>query len=189
MTVARQVLMTDRLELHPVSSAHADSLFQAVLSSQAELLPWMPWAREPSVDGVLEQTMGSRRAWRRDAEFHFCLVEKDTRPVLGVAGLNRNGTASAELHYWIRSDHAGRGLTTEACRALLAWAPVALGVSRLTLWAGRENHASRRVAVKLGFKHLGPLDWEPEGGLGSFPAESYELLLEDAAMYLRASTE
>jgi hypothetical protein len=50
-------------------------------------------------------------------------------------------------------------------------------VQRLTLWAGRENTASRRVATKLGFKHIGPLDWRPEGGLGSFDAESYVLEL------------
>ena len=97
--------------------------------------------------------------------------------MLGVAGLNRNGDGSVELHYWIRSDRAGRGLTTEACRALIAWAPGALGVRRLTLWAGRANTASRRVAAKLGFAHLGPLDWRPDGGLGTFDAESYELSL------------
>lgn len=43
--------------------------------------------------------------------------------------------------------------------------------------AGRENQASRRVAKKLGFEHLGPLDWRPEGGEGDFDAESYELPL------------
>jgi hypothetical protein len=31
------------------------------------------------------------------------------------------------------------------------------------------------VAAKLGFSHLGPLDWQPEGGLGSFEAERYQL--------------
>jgi RimJ/RimL family protein N-acetyltransferase len=85
--------------------------------------------------------------------------------------------ASAELHYWIRTDHSGQGLTTEACKELIAWAPRALGVNRLTLWAGRDNAASRRVASKLGFEHLGPLDWQPEGGLGPFDAESYALKL------------
>lgn len=40
---------------------------------------------------------------------------------------------------------------------------------------GRENAASRRVAAKLGFSHIGPLEWRPEGGLGDFAAESYEL--------------
>jgi hypothetical protein len=31
------------------------------------------------------------------------------------------------------------------------------------------------VAVKLGFAHIGQLDWEPDGGLGTFAAESYEM--------------
>ena len=115
--------------------------------------------------------------WAVGRRFHFAIVERDTGMVLGVVGLNREDKRAAELHYWIRSDRAGRGLTTEACRALIAWAPKALGLRRLTLWAGRENHASRRVAAKLGFAHMGPLDWRPEGGLGDFDAEAYELKL------------
>ena len=94
---------------------------------------------------------------------------------LGVAGLDRKGAAVAELHYWIRSDHAGRGLATEAARVLVDWARDELHLERLTLWAGSENRASRRVAEKVGFMHVGPLDWRPDGGLGDFPAESYEL--------------
>ncbi len=177
MSVTREVLQTERLELEPVNPSHAEPLFQAVLDSRPELLPWMPWARAPSLVGIRKQTESVQRAWDQDSEFHFCLIERDTRQLLGVAGLNRNGGGSAELHYWIRSDHAGRGLTTEACRALIDWAPRALGVRRLTLWAGRANTASRRVAVKLGFAHLGPLDWRPDGGMGTFDAESYEISL------------
>ena len=175
MIVSREVLKTERLDLEPVSPAHAESLFQAVIDSQAELLPWMPWAREPTLAGTRTQTESSGRKWSEGGEFHFCLVDRHGRHVLGVAGLNRDGPTSSELHYWVRSDHSGRGLTTEACRALIDWAPRALGVKRITLWAGRNNAASRRVAEKLGFVHVGPLDWRPDGGLGEFDAESYEL--------------
>lgn len=130
----------------------------------------MPWAREPQLDRGIEMSKGDR-------VFHFAMVEKESGLVLGVAGLNREGNDAAELHYWIRTDHAARGLTTEACRALIEWARERLWLARLTLWAGRDNAASRRVAEKLGFRHVGPLSWRPEGGLGEFSAESYELLL------------
>ena len=135
----------------------------------------MPWARSPTLEGTLAMTHRDERAWQDDRMYQFVLVDKASGEVLGVAGLNREGDDAAELHYWIRSDRAGRGLTTEACRALIEWARDELRVHRLTLWAGRENHASRRVAEKVGFTHLGPLSWRPEGGLGDFDAESYEL--------------
>jgi RimJ/RimL family protein N-acetyltransferase len=177
VAVAREVLKTERLILEPIGPAHAESLFKAVVDSRPELLPWMPWSRDPTLEGTRSQTVNSGRDWDDNTEFHFCLVDKGSGEVLGIAGLNRDGDGSAELHYWIRSDRSRQGLTTEACKALIAWAPRALGVERLTLWAGRENAASRRVANKLGFKHIGPLDWRPEGGLGSFDAESYLLEL------------
>ena len=177
MKVPREVLTTTHLDLVPVSPAHAQSLFQAVLDSQPELVVWMPWAREPNFEGTLAQTVSSERDWYEDLEFHFSLIDRRNGQVLGIAGLNRDGDGSAELHYWIRSDQSGQCLTTEAAKELIAWAPRALGVNRLTLWAGRDNAASRRVATKLGFKHIGPLDWRPEGGLGSFDAESYVLEL------------
>jgi RimJ/RimL family protein N-acetyltransferase len=135
----------------------------------------MPWAREPTLAGNVALTARDEQAWRDDRFYHFAVIAKDSNLALGIVGLNREERDAPELHYWIRTDHAGRGLATEAARALVEWARHELHVPRLTLWAGSDNHASRRVAEKLGFVHLGPLDWRPEGGLGDFPAESYEL--------------
>ena len=173
----RVILETPRLLLEPVSRSLAESLNRAVVDSRPELLPWMPWAREPSLEGSRKMTLRDEKAWRDGQVYQFALIERESGEALGVAGLNREGNHAAELHYWIRSDHAGRGLTTEACEALIAWARDQLGLARLTLWAGSANLASRRVAEKLGFRHVGPLAWRPEGGLGDFAAESYELRL------------
>jgi RimJ/RimL family protein N-acetyltransferase len=137
----------------------------------------MPWAVDPTPDGSREQAARSQDEWNAATRYHFALVERETGMVLGVAGINAEKPDAPELHYWIRTDHARRGLTTEACRGLIDWARRELRVRRLTLWAGRDNAASRRVAEKLGFVHVGPLDWKPEGGNGTFDAESYELNL------------
>jgi RimJ/RimL family protein N-acetyltransferase len=173
--VEPEVVPTERLHLEPIGPQHADALHMCTVDSRSELLPWMPWAREPSLELSRQATASSALAWTENRAFHFAMVERATGQVLGVAGLNREGPGVAELHYWIRTDHAGRGLTTEACRALVDWGGRTLGVTLFTLWAGTGNSASRRVAAKLGFAHLGPLDWRPEGGLGRFSAERYEL--------------
>jgi ribosomal-protein-serine acetyltransferase len=177
----RVAIETERLLLEPVTPAHAADLNSAVVDSRAELLPWMPWAREPTLAGSLEMTHRDVRQWADNLVYQFAVVDRETGAALGVAGLDRHGPNEAELHYWIRTDHAGRGLTTEAAGALVGWARHKLGLDRLTLWAGRDNHASRRVAEKLGFKHLGPLGWRPEGGRGDFDAESYELVFRTAS--------
>jgi RimJ/RimL family protein N-acetyltransferase len=173
VAIERVPLESVRLLLEPIAPAHAEGLFEATVASRPELLPWMPWAKEPTLEG--SQTMASKASseWLQ-GHFRFSVIERDSEMVLGVIGLDLE-PGSAELSYWIRSDHAGRGLTTEACRELIDWGVQVLRVSRFTLWAGRDNHRSRRLAEKLGFVHLGPLDWEPDGGLGTFPAERYEL--------------
>jgi ribosomal-protein-serine acetyltransferase len=176
VTIGRDGLETERLRLEPVSPAHSKALHEAVIASRPELLPWMPWARKPTLESGREAAARSEQAWQDGREFHFVAVERSTGEILGLAGLNREDNA-AELHYWIRSDRTGKGLATEAGQTLIKWAKTALGVERVTLWAGRENHASRRVAEKLGFVHVGPLGWRPEGGPGAFDAESYELRL------------
>lgn len=169
-------LETERLILEPVTPAHAAGLHAAVVASQAELLPWMPWAVDPTLEGSREQTARSEAGWRQRTHFHFAVIERAGGTILGVAGFNNESPGAPELHYWIRTDHAGRGLTTEGARALIEWARRELGAGRVRLWAGRDNAASRRVAEKLGFVDLGPLDWRPDGGLGQFDAERYELV-------------
>jgi RimJ/RimL family protein N-acetyltransferase len=173
--IGREPLETERLLLEPIGLAHAEGLFEATVASRPELLPWMPWAKEPTLEGARVEAAKGSHDWSDGTRFPFSVVERSTGMVLGVVGLRREDDSTVELSYWIRSDHAGRGLTTEACAAVIEWAERALQVTRFTLWAGRENHASRRVAVKLAFAHVGPLDWEPDGGLGTFPAEKYEL--------------
>ncbi len=72
----------------------------------------MPWALEPSLHGAQAMASRDEQAWREDRVYQFAIVDRDSAMVLGVSGLYRKGPDVAELHYWIRSDHAGRGLTT-----------------------------------------------------------------------------
>ena len=160
-----------------MTTAHVSGIHAAVVSSQRELLPWMPWAVRPTLEGSRQEAARSERDFKAGTHFHFAVIERETNLILGVAGFNCEGVEAPELHYWIRTDHAGRGLTTEASTALIAWAREKLHANRIWLWAGRDNAASRRVAEKLGFVHVGPLDWRPDGGLGTFEAERYELIL------------
>ena len=51
---------------------------------------------------------------------------------------------------WIHADHARRGLGTQVLTALLAWGFTDWQWERLEWRCDEENHASRRVAEKVG---------------------------------------
>jgi ribosomal-protein-serine acetyltransferase len=161
-----------RLRLEPVAARHAEGLYQAALASRAQLLPWMPWAAEITLESNQNYTTEAERGWDAGEEFHFAIMENDL--VLGVIGLNRGRDGTAELHYWMRSDRTGRGYATEAGMCILQWGADVLRPESFTLWAGADNHASRRVAEKLGFRDVGPMPEPMRGGLGTFVAEGYE---------------
>ena len=79
----------------------------------------------------------------------------DRAPALvGACGLGRRASGAVELGYWIARSHWGRGIATEACRALIDMA-CALRLSQLEGSHFLDNPASGRVLEKLGFEPTG----------------------------------
>lgn len=169
----RTPIPTRRLRLEPIGPEHGNGIYEAALRSRPDLLPWMPWAVELQPEAQQALAGSAPEAWVAGRAHPFAVLREGR--VVGVVVLSREAPAEYELAYWIASDAAGAGLATEAAAGVLDWAREHLYVKRFTLWAGTANAPSRRVAEKLGFRHLGPLPEPKEGGLGSFPAELYEL--------------
>ena len=74
--------------------------------------------------------------------------------LVGGCGLGRRQSGAVELGYWIARNHWGRGLATEACRALIGIAR-ALRLPALEGSYFVDNPASGRVLEKLGFVPTG----------------------------------
>jgi ribosomal-protein-serine acetyltransferase len=169
----RVAVRTARLALEPVTHAHDDDLFQASLASRAELLPWMPWAVDLSMDAQFAYTDRAVPDWAAGSPA-FAITEGGR--AIGVIGLNRQTDSEYEIHYWLATDRTGLGYVTEAARALIEWAPAALGAHRIELHAGIENRRSLAVAERLGFTRDGELQGGMTGGSVSvFPAYSHHL--------------
>ena len=74
--------------------------------------------------------------------------------LVGSCGLGRRPSGAIELGYWIARPHWGRGLATEAGKALVDIAK-ALGLSSLEGSHFLDNPGSGRVLEKLGFEPVG----------------------------------
>jgi ribosomal-protein-alanine N-acetyltransferase len=74
----------------------------------------------------------------------------------GCCGLKpyEGDPALYEMGFHVRFDHWGRGLATEAARAVIEHAGDVLHLPTLLAGHNPENHASRRILEKLGFRHV-----------------------------------
>jgi ribosomal-protein-serine acetyltransferase len=178
-TIERRPLVTGRLRLEPVTPGHADELWEATEASLKELQPWMAWTRDPSPENTRAFTEAAVEEWEHGQAYVFALVEEDR--AIGTMGLHARNpfTHSAEVGYWVRSDRAGRGLVTEAGRAVVAFAFDVLGLHRLTLMAGLDNRPSQRVAEKLGFRREGSLRHAAWSATEPYDVHIYGLLETD----------
>ncbi len=81
----------------------------------------------------------------------WTVLEKETGEVIGRAGFSyAEGYDEPQLGYVIRKEKQGRGLATEVCQAILAYARENLGFERVHIFVHPENAASVAVARKLG---------------------------------------
>ena len=74
--------------------------------------------------------------------------------LIGSCGMGRRPSGAVEMGYWIARAHWGRGIATEACRALIDIART-LGLASLEGSHFVDNPASGRVLEKLGFEAIG----------------------------------
>jgi RimJ/RimL family protein N-acetyltransferase len=129
----------------------------------------MPWAMEEQPVGATEEYCRRGAAnWIIRADFPMLALRRDGGEHAGNVGLHRFNwdTRVFEVGWWCRRRFQGRGLITEAARALVEFAFTHLGARRVWCACDEENAASWRVAERLGFEHEGTLKGErcdPDG--------------------------
>ena len=79
---------------------------------------------------------------------------EDEPRLVGSCGLGRRPSGAVELGYWIARPFWGRGIATEAGKALIGMAAT-LGLAQLEASHFIDNPTSGRVLEKLGFQPLG----------------------------------
>ena len=95
-------------------------------------------------------------AWRLSPERTFAVADAECDEFLGVVTVRLREGGS--VGYWLKREARGRGVMTEAVRAVVEWACGEHRIERLVLTAHPKNVASQRVAEKAGFRRVGMTD-------------------------------
>lgn len=98
---------------------------------------------------------------RNRKHYFFAIIEKETSKYIGEIGftvLDENPSGKLfELGYFTRREFWGNGLTTEAAEICVDYAFKELGALKITTGCIKENAASERIMIKLGFRKEGEL--------------------------------
>lgn len=118
-----------------------------------EIAYWIPTIPHPyTVDDAHAFIRGEVR------DDHDALAIELQGNVVGGIGLGVNSHQyRGTIGYWIAAGARGRGICTRALRLLSRHALDELGLQRVQLVADPDNHASQRVAEKVGFRREGVL--------------------------------
>lgn len=179
LTPARTNRPTRRLTLEPVASGRAGDLWAAAEASLPELRLWMAWAASSSLEETRDFAAKAEAAWAAGQAYHFSMLRG--ADVIGAISIEVRQPVDriGELGYWVRTDHAGQGVATEAGASMLDFGFGELGLHRLELRAGTGNRASQRVAEKLGFQREGMLRQASLGAEAAYDCYVYGLLASD----------
>jgi ribosomal-protein-alanine N-acetyltransferase len=137
---------------------------RALLIRNAEhLRPWSPSpppGTNPAGFAELGRSIARhRRDWKAGSGYVFVMQLRVPRePIVGriaLTSVTRGPFQSAQLGYWMDSNHVRRGLMSEAVDATLAFAFDRLGLHRLQAAVMPTNQASRAILQKRGFREEG----------------------------------
>lgn len=90
------------------------------------------------------------------AEWVWAITLRGSDVLIGAVGLTpEGGTETAELGYWLSPAHWGKGIATEAARAVVIFGFESLGFPYLTSGYFEDNPASGQILRKIGFVEIG----------------------------------
>lgn len=151
-TEAAGALVDFAFGLRPYDPGDVPLLFEAAVESIPHVFPWLPWCHPGYQLSDSESWIQHCEAVQPSGSEYNFVITDDTGAFLGGCGLNqlRPEHGLANLGYWVRGTATGKGVATEAVRALARFAFAETDLQRLEIVAAVGNLPSRRVAEKAG---------------------------------------
>ena len=151
--MAAMRLAGDGIVVRPHAPPDVAPVYAAVRESMSTVGRWMAWCHpDYSLRDAEDWYARCAVAWATDGDREFGIFDARSGEVLGSIGVNQINRANrfANLGYWVRTTREGRGIATAAARLVARFGFAELALARLEIVILPGNHASRRVAEKIG---------------------------------------
>ena len=147
------------VQIRPFQGGDIDQVYAAVRESVVEVGRWMPDLANPSREDIASYIATRPAAWSGGTAYSFAIVDGRDGRFLGGTGLSSIHSTHrfANLFYWVRSGELRRGVATAAALLTARFGFDRLALNRIEIVVAVDNHASLRVAEKVGAVREGVL--------------------------------
>lgn len=158
-------LLTDRLRLTRAVPSDLDAVF--AIQNDPRVWTHYPSLRHTDPAQTVEMIQRWERSWTEAGLGSWVVRLRDTDEVVGNGGCTLLGGEVWNIGYRIAADHHGQGLATELARAGVEAARAIAPERPVIAYLVEHNHASARVAGKLGLDlvHRAPDAGNPDPGV------------------------
>ncbi|MCB0212540.1 MAG: GNAT family N-acetyltransferase [Anaerolineae bacterium] len=146
------------IELCVPDEYDVEEVHALVMESLPQLKPWLPWASEDhSLEDASNYIEQNFRRFASGQAFAAHLMFRGQ--IAGSIGYNTISweDRKGEIGYWLGTPFQGRGLMTKACGAWIDHAFNQINLNRIEIRCAVDNHRSRKIPKRLGFKEEGVL--------------------------------
>jgi ribosomal-protein-serine acetyltransferase len=149
-------IIDEDIELRLLKINDAEELFQLVDLCREHLRKWLPWIdATKSSDDTKVFIKSTMKQFAANNGFQAGIWYKgQVAGVIGYHGMDFSHK-STSIGYWLSEKYVGKGIMTKACKALVDYALIDLGLNRVEIRCAENNHKSRAIPERLGFTNEG----------------------------------
>jgi ribosomal-protein-serine acetyltransferase len=146
------------IELRELVPADTDALYAVIERNRDHLRAWLPWVTPSYSVGDARTFLEMIAEQHRESRSRTATIRVNGA-ICGAIGFhvfdrpNRGGS----IGYWLDAAYSGRGIMTEACRALVSDGFSRFALHRIEIRCATGNERSCGIHRRLGFREEGSL--------------------------------
>lgn len=150
-------ICTERLILRKISLDDIDDMYE--YASNSKLTEYLTWSPHPDKAYTFEYVSYLQTRYKSGEFFDWAIISKESGKMIGTCGFTRFDFRHnfGEIGYVVNPDYHGRGIATEAVRAVIGFGFENLALNRIECRFMMGNDASRKVMEKNGMSFEGTI--------------------------------
>jgi len=146
----------DHISLRILSIRDADALFCLIDANREYLRQWLPWVDVNTSPEDSSRFIQSALEQFAKQQSPTCIILWQEKIIgnIGYHPINWDNK-SGSLGYWLAKAYTEKGIITKACKVFIDYGFTTLKLNKVIISAAEDNHKSRAVPERLGFKKEG----------------------------------